>query len=245
MTTTTPDPVSNNVERVLVRNTATGMEQGVAAAAGLFTAGPLGALASWGAIRGLQGKWTPWFVIGIPATIGINIVNLVVTMGILGAIPDETWEGIETEIDRYEQSYDSTPSTDMVPPTREPDGYVGNEPYYLPEGGVIKASSEKCTTIGLNRVYGGFPCKVNLRTNYNGDSVYDVKFQDGKNYRVVLWEGGKAEIFVDTEGSKAEGIRSTGTFAKLGDDYFVYANDLWLANDPSIKYSFSFPAAGT
>ena len=76
MTTTTPDPISNNVERVLVRNTVTGFEQGIAAAAGLFTAGPLGALASWGAIRGVQGKWTPWFVLGVPAAIAINLVNV-------------------------------------------------------------------------------------------------------------------------------------------------------------------------
>ena len=46
MTTTTPDPISNNVERVLVRQTATGFEQGIAAVAGLLTCGPIGALAS-------------------------------------------------------------------------------------------------------------------------------------------------------------------------------------------------------
>ena len=60
MTTTTPDPISNNVERVLVRNTASGFEQGIAATAGLLTCGPIGALASWGAIRGLQGKAGDW-----------------------------------------------------------------------------------------------------------------------------------------------------------------------------------------
>ncbi len=76
MTTTTPDPIENNVERVLVRNTATGFEQGIAAVAGLFTCGPVGALASWGTIRGLQGKWAPWFIIGVPAAVAINIVNI-------------------------------------------------------------------------------------------------------------------------------------------------------------------------
>ena len=34
MTTNTPDPIENNVERVLVRQTATGFEQGIAAGAG-------------------------------------------------------------------------------------------------------------------------------------------------------------------------------------------------------------------
>ena len=76
MTTTTPDPISNNVERVLVRNTASGFEQGIAATAGLLTCGPIGALASWGAIRGLQGKWTPWFILGVPSAIVINVVNI-------------------------------------------------------------------------------------------------------------------------------------------------------------------------
>jgi len=82
MTTTTPDPVSNNTERVLVRNTVTGFEQGIAATAGLFTAGPLGALASWATIRGVQGKWTPWFILGIPASIVLNVVQLM-TLGLI------------------------------------------------------------------------------------------------------------------------------------------------------------------
>ncbi len=76
MTTTTPDPISNNTERVLVRNTVTGFEQGIAAVAGFFTAGPLGALASWGTIRGVQGKWTPWFILGVPGMVAINVVNI-------------------------------------------------------------------------------------------------------------------------------------------------------------------------
>lgn len=89
MTTTTPDPITSQVERVLVRNTATGFEQGIAATAGLFTAGPLGALASWGAIRGLQGKWAPWFILGVPAVFGINIVNILALAMIGGAMsPD-------------------------------------------------------------------------------------------------------------------------------------------------------------
>ena len=60
--------VSNPVtmqQAVMVRQTASGFEQGIAATAGFFTAGPIGALASWGAIRGLQGKWAPWFVLGL------------------------------------------------------------------------------------------------------------------------------------------------------------------------------------
>ena len=61
--TTVADPISNQ-ERVLVRQTATGVEQVIAAGAGLITAGPLGAAASWAVLRGVQGKWAPWSVAG-------------------------------------------------------------------------------------------------------------------------------------------------------------------------------------
>lgn len=88
MTTTTPDPINNNQERVLVRNTVTGFEQGIAAVAGLFTAGPLGAVASWATIRGVQGKWTPWFILGVPGAVTINIVNVVALGLITGAASD-------------------------------------------------------------------------------------------------------------------------------------------------------------
>jgi hypothetical protein len=66
------DPVNTEEAPILVRGTVTGFEQGIAALAGLFTAGPLGALASWATIRGVQGKWTPWFILGIPSAIAIN-----------------------------------------------------------------------------------------------------------------------------------------------------------------------------
>lgn len=84
MTYTTPDPI-NTQERVLVRSTATGFEQGIAAMAGLFTAGPLGCLAAWGALRGLQGKWAPWFILGIPSAVVLNVVQLIILSAMLGA----------------------------------------------------------------------------------------------------------------------------------------------------------------
>jgi hypothetical protein len=65
-------PLEEGQTATLVRGSVTGFEQGIAALAGLFTAGPLGALASWAAIRGVQGKWTPWFILGIPSAIAIN-----------------------------------------------------------------------------------------------------------------------------------------------------------------------------
>ena len=83
MTNTTPDPITTQ-ERVLVRSTATGFEQGIAATAGFFTAGPLGSLAAWGALRGLQGKWAPWFILGIPASVALNVVQFVILAAIMG-----------------------------------------------------------------------------------------------------------------------------------------------------------------
>ena len=87
MTNTTPDPITTQ-ERVLVRSTATGFEQTIAAMAGFFTAGPVGALAAWGALRGLQGKWAPWFILGIPSAIAINIVQFVIVAAIMGALSE-------------------------------------------------------------------------------------------------------------------------------------------------------------
>ena len=82
MSNNTQDPITNQ-ERVLVRSTATGFEQGIAALAGFFTAGPLGSVAAWGALRGLQGKWAPWFILGVPASIAINVVQLAILAAIL------------------------------------------------------------------------------------------------------------------------------------------------------------------
>ena len=95
MNYTTPDPVSNQ-ERVLVRQTASGFEQVVAGIIGLCTAGPVGALASWGAIKGLQGKWTPWALLGV---VGAPVL-LTVQLMTLGALV----ETVDTNsYDRYEE----------------------------------------------------------------------------------------------------------------------------------------------
>jgi len=112
MTTTTPDPVSNNTERVLVRNTVTGFEQGIAATAGLFTAGPLGALASWATIRGVQGKWTPWFILGVPSAVVLNVIQLAV----LGALvesgqPSRDYSPQQTSSVQQENLYSSPQSS--------------------------------------------------------------------------------------------------------------------------------------
>ena len=89
MSSQIPDPVEINQSRVLVRQTASGFEQGIAALAGLLTAGPIGALASWGTIRGVQGKWTPWFILGIPSIVVINIINIILLVMIGVAVSDD------------------------------------------------------------------------------------------------------------------------------------------------------------
>ncbi len=106
MTTTTPDPISNNVDRVLVRQTATGFEQGIAAVAGLLTCGPVGALASWGTIRGLQGKWAPWFIMGVPSAVVINVVNIA-ALGVLGSMAPESAPVPAPEVSSIERSFSS------------------------------------------------------------------------------------------------------------------------------------------
>ena len=87
--TTIPTAASTQ-QAVLIRNTVTGGEQAIAGVAGLLTAGPLGALASWGALRGLQGKWAPWFVLGIPAAPVLGLVQLAVVGAIMSPSKDYT-----------------------------------------------------------------------------------------------------------------------------------------------------------
>lgn len=61
-------------------------EQIAAGAIGLITAGPLGALAAWGAIRMFAGKWTPWMVVGFVAAPVLGITQLAVVGGIGSAL---------------------------------------------------------------------------------------------------------------------------------------------------------------
>ena len=84
MSYTTPDPITDQ-SRILVRQTATGFEQCIAGMAGLLTAGPLGALAAFGAIRGLQGKWAPWTILGTVAA----PVLLVGQLAVIGSFAED------------------------------------------------------------------------------------------------------------------------------------------------------------
>ena len=102
---TTPDPITTGEQRVMVRQTATGFEQAVAGLAGLFTAGPLGALAAWGALRGLQGKWAPWVILGIPAAPVLLMGQLIVAGSVMAPM-----------IEEYEQNNSSYNKMELVRP---------------------------------------------------------------------------------------------------------------------------------
>lgn len=58
-----------------VVSVASNGEQIAAAFIGLLTAGPLGAVAAWGAIRMFAGKWTPWMISGCVAIIPLWVVQ--------------------------------------------------------------------------------------------------------------------------------------------------------------------------
>ena len=171
----TDDPVDAN-QRVLVRQTATGFEQGIAALAGLCTAGPLGALASWGAIRGLQGKWTPWFILGIPSAVVLNAVQIAVAAPYLL----ETFQqhsDTNTSAAQYRSPYTTTTSY------REIDANPR-----IPFG---KAYFKSGTT-GKEEIIG---VSVADRKNANGHIAYDAQWSDGYKSTYVFWSNGDVEIF--------------------------------------------------
>ena len=85
----------------MVRQTATGFEQSIAGLVGLLTAGPLGALAAWGALRGLQGKWTPWVILGIPAA-PVLLVGQLIVAGAVMAPMVEDYEPNNTSYNKME-----------------------------------------------------------------------------------------------------------------------------------------------
>ena len=84
----TDSPLTNvNAEGAVLKtvSVASDGEQIGAAAIGLLTAGPIGALAAWGAIRMFAGKWTPWLIVGAISIIPINVFQLALLGGIMSA----------------------------------------------------------------------------------------------------------------------------------------------------------------
>ena len=81
--------VNGDDEAVKVIQVVTTGEQITAAGIGLFTGGPVGSLAAWGAIRMLAGKWTPWMLLGFVAGPMLLIMQLVSLGVVVNAVsPD-------------------------------------------------------------------------------------------------------------------------------------------------------------
>ena len=74
--------VNGDGEAVKVIQVVSNGEQITAAGIGLFTGGPAGSLAAWGAIRMLAGKWTPWMLLGFVAGPMLLIMQLF-TLGVV------------------------------------------------------------------------------------------------------------------------------------------------------------------
>ena len=169
------DPLDTN-QRVLVRQTATGFEQGIAALAGLFTAGPLRALASWGVIRGVQGKWTPWFILGIPSAVALNAIQIAVAAPYL--------------FETFQQYSDtSTSAAKYLAPNTATTLYreIDVNPS-IPFG---KAYFKSGRT-GKEEIIG---VSITDRKNVNGHIAYDAQWSDGYKSTYVFWANGDAEIF--------------------------------------------------
>ena len=85
MTVTTE--VNADGQSLKVVGVASNGEQIGAAAIGLLTAGPIGALASWGSIRMFAGKWTPWTLTGFIAAPVLNLVQFAMVSAMLSTVP--------------------------------------------------------------------------------------------------------------------------------------------------------------
>ena len=223
MTTTLPDPITNNQERVMVRNTATGFEQGVAAVAGLFTAGPIGALASWGAIRGLQGKWTPWFILGVPAAAAINVVNTVAVVSLVGAFGG--FEGITDEVESLQEGYKEQSSLIQEMPEQSKEINVTNV-----------GPSENCVYQNKNGFNTFYPCEVSQIVNANGHTIHDLTFNSGKKNRVILFADGNVEYF------EYNGNRNLGTYQPHAeyDGYVTVTSNNAYVGDTDMRWTFSY-----
>ncbi len=92
----------------------------VAAALGLLTAGPLGALAGWWAIRLQKGKWNLWIVTGLVAA----PLLLTIQLALIGSLqtPSKRSAIIETQAD--EEIEDSRPKEAL----KILDDYVNSNP---------------------------------------------------------------------------------------------------------------------
>jgi hypothetical protein len=206
----TNDPV-NDTQRVVVRQSATGFEQGIAAVAGLLTAGPIGSIAAWGALRGLQGKWAPWFIIGVPAATIINVVqiaaltpHLMNQIGNLSDSQETTQEQVYMPNPTPDQGFKTTDSQyqeliNLRQPPQSTQEVIPNGKAFFKSG---RTGKEELISVSISS-----------RVNTNGHTVYDAMWADGYNSSYVFWSNGHAEIFSkDGEGNT---VRTAAKFERL------------------------------
>jgi len=220
------NPVTNQ-QAVMVRQTASGMEQGVAAIAGLLTAGPLGALASWGVIRGLQGKWTPWFVLGIPAAPILGLVQL----GLIGGMT------LPALNDYIEENNNNTSESTLVQPSntdvKSPSEFLQRN--YTATEAVVESTKYPQTC--FSSVYPGstgndnksFGCSV---TNPE-EGVVVVKWDDGVTTRFTDYTSAKDTVLNVGSGHLDGGNVDYTSFD--GKRYFRFISDKggesWVPTD--------------
>ena len=71
-------------------------EKGIAAFTGFFTAGPIGCVAAFYALKGLNGKWIPWVLLGLPASVLINVFYVIVLVT-AGAVSTEAPQPVQKD----------------------------------------------------------------------------------------------------------------------------------------------------
>ncbi len=210
-------PLENGQQVVMVRSTASGFEQGIAALTGLCTAGPLGAIAAWGALRGLQGKWMPWALLGVPAAPILVGVQIAIGAAVLAPAaaplfeetPDpvvpqsRTYEVPDAAIQRGVESVKEAikPAAPVLP------AVVTNPVVATNTGG---APSNTCWFEMASGANKGSQCDVSSRINANGHNVIDLVEPNGTKRAIVLWQNGDAEVFLNSK-------RYVGTHNTYGD----------------------------
>lgn len=193
MTNQVQDPITNDT-RVMVRQTATGFEQGIAAAAGFFTAGPLGALASWGTLRGLQGKWAPWAIlgfIGAPVCIGVQAVGLGVMAGAMDSL-------------QTPQSREVVVAPTAAPPAdvRTPEGLVPAPVAPLQEDEAWIAdyfADAEALDVGRQCIFGQLPAWTVTGCTFTqqADGSYLITTNTGATTGVMLYDDGTVDFTQD------------------------------------------------
>lgn len=217
----------------LVRQSTTDFEKFVAFFLGLITCGPIGAVASYAALCGLQGKWGPWFLLGIPSAVVINIINIAVIATFFDKRP-EFYKyifggGQQTEV----AASNKTESREINIATAErAPAQLERESIKLPLASEASQFNrrEDCTEPTRNpNERKPVRCDITKRVNANGHTVWDVILGSGSKYTYVFWDDGSVEIFWPKDKvNQKDKNRAEGKYSQNGDWVSVLAGD-WRA----------------